>query len=172
MSGSKPGRRLRLRIAASLGRRTANQRGVALLLEVVLGSLLLALALVPVMMGLTAVLISMEKAVNSTLAMNILQDRAEKLKAYGYQYVAIGSDVIGDTAVDEYFGTAFVVLQEVINVPRMVTNTGVPVVKKVTLTAYRRPAYFTYDAATKIWTPAADQNVLAKWEFLIYDKGI
>jgi len=164
-----------------LGRRIANQRGAALLLEVVFGSLLLALALIPVMMGLTAVLISMEKAVHSTLAMNILQDRAEKLKAYGYQYVALGSDVIGDSDLDEYFDTAFVVLQEVINVPRMVVYTidpislvktaGPSVVKRVNLTAYRRPAFFTYDVVTKIWTPAAGQEALAKWEFLLYDRG-
>ena len=164
-----------------LRRRIANQRGAALLLEVVFGSLLLALALIPVMMGLTAVLISMEKAVHSTVAMNILQDRAEKLKAYGYQYVALGSDVIGDSDLDEYFDTAFVVFQEVVNVPRMVSYTvdslgvktaGPSVVKRVNLTAYRRPASFTYDEVTKIWTPAAGQEALAKWEFLLYDKGI
>ena len=163
-----------------LGRRIANQRGAALLLEVVFGSLLLALALIPVMMGLTAVLISMEKAVHSTVAMNILQDRAEKLKAYGYQYVALGSDVIGDSDLDEYFDTAFVVFQEVVNVPRMVSYTvdslgvktaGPSVVKRVNLTAYRRPASFTYDVLTKIWTPAAGQEALAKWEFLLYDRG-
>lgn len=166
---------------SSLGRRIANQRGVALLLEVVLGSLLLALALIPVMMGLTAVLISMEKSVHSNLAMNILEDRAEKLRAYGYQYVALGSEVIGDSDLDEYFDTAFVVLQEVINVPRMVVYTvdpltgektaGPSVVKRVNLTAYRRPAFFTYDELTKIWTPAAGQEALAKWEFLLYDRG-
>jgi hypothetical protein len=45
------------------------------------------------------------------------------------------------------------------------------VVKRVNLTAYRRPASFTYDAQTKIWTPAAGQEALAKWEFLLYDRG-
>ena len=161
------------RFRSVLGRRTANQRGAALL-EVLVAALLLSLAVIPLFMALTTVLTTMQKSVVSTIATNLLQDRAEKLKAYGYTYVGPGTLAVGLSPSDDYYGTAYVIFQEVVNVQGMTTGTeanSTSIVRKVTLTAYRRP--FSLDPTiTDRQVPAPGQVPVAKWEFLLYADGI
>jgi len=156
-----------------LGRRAADQRG-AVLLEVLVAALILSLAVIPLFMGLTAVLISLQKSVPATVAMNLLQDRAEKLKAFGYTYVGPGTLAVGLNLSEDYYDTPFVIFQEVINLPLMTTQTEVnptSVVRRVVLKAYRRP--FALDPTiTDRQVPAPGQTPVATWEFLLYAQGI
>ncbi len=140
-----------------------------LLLEVVVATFLLALAVIPIFMGLTAVLISMERSVGTTVATNILQDRAEKIKAVGYYGVGVGLETIGDTAIDDYYDTGLVVFQEILFMSSMTSGgeSTNPLGKKVMLVAYRKP--FVEGADHR---PAPGGTLLAKWEFILYADGI
>jgi hypothetical protein len=146
-----------------------NERGAFLLLEVVVATFLLALAVIPIFMGLTAVLMSMEKSVGTTVATSILQDRVEKMKAVGYYGVGIGLDTIGDAPTDNYYQTGLVVFQEILFLSSMTsggTSTN-PLGKKVILVAYRKP--FTEGADHR---PAVGSVAVARWEFILYADGI
>lgn len=127
-----------------------------------MATFILSLAIVPVFLGLTAALASMESSVSATIATNLLRDRAEKLKAAGYALVPVGRLVLDS----QYADTAFVIVQQVTQVPNMTTNPdglGTSLVKKVVLTAYRRP-YNDLEPDSS--------RVAAKWEFLLYAEGI
>ncbi len=132
-----------------------------MLLEVVVATFILSLAIVPILMGLTAALLSADRSVAATVATNLLRDRAEKLKAAGWAVVPVGRFVLDA----EYADTAFVVVQQTTQLPNMTTNPdgfGTSLVKKIVLSAYRRP-YVDGDP---------DNQAVAKWEFLLYAEGI
>ena len=148
-------------------RHLANEKGMFLLLEVVVATFLLALAVIPIFMGLTAVLISMERSVGTTVATSILQDRVEKVKAVGYYGVGVGLETIGDTDADDYYDTGLIVFQEILFLSNMTSGEENPLGKKVILEAYRKP--FVEGADHR---PAPGSNFLAKWEFILYADGI
>jgi len=141
-----------------LGSRLADERGAAVLVEVAVAALILMLAILPIFAALTASLLSLESSVAVTLATNLLQDRAEVLKAAGYYLVAVdpGNPV---RVLENYEGHPFDILEEVSFVSTMTGSEGASLVKKVILTIYRHP-YQEGDRS------------LARWEFLLYEGGI
>jgi len=142
----------------TLLQRLLDQSGVAVLVEVMVASLILMLAIVPVFAALTASLLSLEHSVATTMATNLLQDRAEALKAAGYHYVIVDPENPVVT-LENYEGRPFDILQEVTYVEGMVDENEISQVKKVILTIYRHPV-------------SPDDQPLGKWEFLLYADGI
>jgi hypothetical protein len=122
--------------------------------EVAVASLLLVLAILPIFAALTASLLAMEESVVVTIATGLLQDRAEVLKAAGYDLVLVGTQVL-----ENYDGRPFDIHEEVTTVEGMTDSDGISVVKRVVLSIYRHP----YDEAAR---------PLARWEFLLYADGI
>jgi len=117
-------------------------------------SLLLVLAILPIFAALAASLLAMEESVVVTIATGLLQDRAEVLKAAGYDLVLVGTRVL-----ENYDGRPFDIHEEVTSVETMTDSDGISVVKRVVLTIYRHP----YAEAAR---------PLARWEFLLYADGI
>lgn len=143
--GHRPGR--------GLGGVLLGQRG-AVLLEVLVASVILVLALLPIFCALTATLLVLEKSTLVTVATNLLQDRAEVLKAAGYNLVPQGS-----LWLEKYSGRPFDIYQEVSLVETMTDSSGTVVVKKVVLVIYRHPY-------------ASGGDPVARMEFLLYAGGI
>lgn len=139
-----------MRAAPNILRRwVGNQKGVAVLLEVVVATLLLSLAIVPIFYGMTAVMLSVDDSLVTTAATNILRHRTETLKTLGYSGVPVG----GPDTITIYSG--FDLVQTVAPVPDMVNTLGESVVKKVTLVIYRHPK-------------EANPTPITRWEFLLY----
>jgi len=143
-----------------------DERGSAILLEVVVATFLLSLAIIPIFFGLTAVLVSMEQSTGVTAATGHLQDQAELVKAAGYDYIPLGVLIVGDNPGEICYGTPFIIVQQTTQWQLMTTNPdgiGTSVVKKVVLSVYRRPYTYT-DSGTEV--------PLARWEFLLYASGV
>jgi len=122
-------------------------------------TLILAISIVPVFYALTAVLLSVDESLIVTIATNLLQDRAEALKAGGYDNLTLGTRVF--TNYDPRPGlageTAFDLVEEISLVSTMTNSLNEPVVKKVVLTIYRHPL--------------ESNKPLARWEFFVYASG-
>ena len=117
-------------------------------------SVILVLALLPIFCALTATLLVLDKAKFVTVATNLLQDRAEVLKAAGYDLVPLGT-----LWLENYGGRTFDIHQTVTLVETMTDDVGTAVVKKVILVIYRHP-YVSSDKS------------LGRVEFLLYASGI
>jgi len=130
---------------------------VGLLLEVVVATFLLAVVVVPVFCGIAATALAARQVQMVTEAQQLLQARAEEIKAQGGVTLSEGTIYL-----QTYEGEPFTIEQEVIYTG-MTLNPDNPasacVVKKVVLRAYREPM------RPGDWP-------LTFMEFLIYDQGI
>lgn len=137
-------------------RYVADTRGTALMVEVMVAMAILSLAVLPVFYALTATLIQADRSLLVTVATGLLQDRAEALKAAGFDLVPVGARTLS-----LYLDSTLDLVEEVVLVPAMDNNpygAGAPMVKRIILTAYRHP-----------YVEGADP--LVRWEFLIYAVG-
>jgi Tfp pilus assembly protein PilV len=140
-----------------LTRHLVDQRGVSLLVEVMVGALLLSLAIIPIFTMLSASLLVLERSKVVTVATHLLQDRSEVIKAAGYSYASV--DPLNVTVHENYEGFPFDITEQITYVSTMADVIGVPQVKKVVLSIYRHPV-------------SPSDIPLLKWEFLLYASGV
>lgn len=106
---------------------TRNQSGFTLV-EVMVAVLLLGIVLVPFMGALTNGIMMLYRGRDRSVASYLLQQRAEEIKAAGYDNLPVG-----ETAYPNYGGSAWTLKQNVSTVTSMPGQGGSVVVKKVTL---------------------------------------
>ncbi|MGI9862730.1 type II secretion system protein [Moorella naiadis] len=104
-----------------------NQDGFTLV-EVMVAVLLLGIVLVPFMGALTDGIQLLYRGRDRVIAAYLLQQRAEEIKAAGYDNLPAG-----ETAYPNYSGSAWTLKQNVSTVTSMPGQGGSAVVKKVTL---------------------------------------
>lgn len=104
-----------------------NQDGFTLV-EVVIAVSLLVIVLVPFMGALTNGIMMLYRGRNRSVASYLLQQRAEEIKAAGYDNLPVG-----ETAYPNYGGSSWTLKQNVSTVTSMLGQGGSAVIKKVTL---------------------------------------
>ncbi len=129
-----------------------------------MASLMIAVALVPILYALTLMATTLNDAMVNTVATNVLRDYAETVKTQGYANVPGPSlNPSGDpetTYVDSYPG--FQIVRRVSWVPGL--NDGAEtspqsLAKRVSLEIYRLPG-------------EPDSRALGRWEFILYETGM
>ncbi|GEA15372.1 hypothetical protein E308F_16160 [Moorella sp. E308F] len=98
------------------------------LVEMVIAVSLLIIVLVPFMGALTNGIMMLYRGRDRSVASYLLQQRAEEIKAAGYDNLPVG-----ETAYPNYGGSAWTLKQNVSTINSMPGQCGSAVVKKVTL---------------------------------------
>ncbi|OIQ55883.1 hypothetical protein MOTE_23830 [Moorella thermoacetica] len=98
------------------------------LVKVVIAVSLLIIVLVPFMGALTNGIMMLYRGRDRSVASYLLQQRAEEIKATGYDNLPVG-----ETAYPNYGGSAWTLKQNITAVNSMLGQGGSNVVKKVTL---------------------------------------
>jgi len=150
-------------LSSLLGRLSlGDQRGSAILLEVVVATLLFALAVIPAFCSLSALVLAAGKAQVTSLAQALLQARVEEIKAQGWGSVPGDSLATTTVTLQHYKGTPFTIV-ETVQPTAMRKNpsdaTSDCLVWRIILQVYREPV-------RDLSSP------LGKVEFLFYAGGL